>query len=220
MPIPEDIFDDEENLNAPISVPKKVYTKVPVRRIFVPGKRDMKIEYPELADMEAFTAMYDKDIRFCWYYACKSSEYASIDDNNLRMQKSLEKVYGKDYLLNNATAKKLAIFDIPEHIRVGIEAMSNFSPQHRSQANAMMQKMFENLQKTIDVDEEAFEIWNPSERKAYVQLVSETTDALPNIIAQLERGFSIKMSESGVDKSESQEEHSKLMDEIMDESIE
>lgn len=219
--MPENIhIDDEEDefiehvLPPKEKAPKKAIT---AGKIFVPGKRDMKIEYPELSEIEAFSTMNDKDIRLCWYYSCKSSEFNSIDDNNLRMQLSLEKAYGKNWF-QNSVAKKLSMWDIPDYIKMGMEAMANFSPQHRSEANALMAMMFKNLQLVVDVDAETFEMWTPSERKAYVQLVSETATTLPNIVSQLERGFAVRINEATGDQKETQAQHSGLMDRLMDES--
>lgn len=213
----EEIEQDEFTPHEIPIVPKAVRKPIATGKVFVPGKRDMKIEYPELSEIEAFSTMNDKDIRLCWYYACKSSEFNSIDDNNLRMQSALEKAYGKNWF-SNPTAKKLAMWDIPDYIKMGLEAMANFSPQHRSEANAMMQMMFKNLQSVIDVDPETFEMWNPGERKAYVQLVRETSDTLPNIVSQLERGFAVRVNEATGDQKETQAQHSGLMDKLMDES--
>jgi len=213
----EDLEKDEFTPHEIPIKPKVEKKPIAIGKVFVPGKRDMKVEYPELSEIEAFSTMNDKDIRLCWYYACKSSEFNNIDDNNLRMQKSLEKAYGKNWF-SNPTAKKLAMWDIPDYIKMGMEAMANFSPQHRSEANALMSMMFKNLQLVVDVDSEMFEMWTPSERKAYVQLVSETAATLPNIVSQLERGFAVRINESTGDQKETQAQHSGLMDRLMDES--
>lgn len=213
-------IDDEDEVFAEHVIPTKPKVEkkpIAIGKVFVPGKRDMKVEYPELSEIEAFSTMNDKDIRLCWYYACKSSEFNSIDDNNLRMQLSLEKAYGKNWF-SNPTAKKLSMWDIPDYIKIGMEAMANFSPQHRSEANALMAMMFRNLQAVVDVDTETFEMWTPSERKAYVQLVSETATTLPNIVSQLERGFAVRINEATGDQKETQAQHSGLMDRLMDES--
>ena len=104
--MPDNFDTDEEFTEHAIPTTQKREKKpVATGKIFVPGKRDMKIEYPELSEIEAFSTMNDKDIRLCWYYSCKSSEFNSVDDNNLRMQLSLEKAYGKSWF-SNGVAKK------------------------------------------------------------------------------------------------------------------
>ena len=62
------------------SPPKRINYKL--KAVFEPTDRDMKIEYPELADMPEFSNMPNADIKFCWYFGCKSSPYFSDDDSD------------------------------------------------------------------------------------------------------------------------------------------
>jgi len=215
----DNIEDNTEELNELLSISgisNKTTKKTFEYKIFEPTKKEMKVQYPELSEMEEFASMTDKDIRFVWYYACQSSDISKIPDKQSRMKMALKSAYGDDWFKFN-TAQKIAAWEFPEYITIAINRMAKFSPEARGRGKAMIERLFDNYERIVDVDPELFETWSPSERKSFVQLGVEMSDALPKVIQQLERGFAVSSKKADGEK-ETQEDYSGLMDRVIGES--
>lgn len=181
--------------------------------IFTPTERDMRIEYPEILDIPEFFSLTNEDLKFVWNYACKSSPFIFMGDNE-RMEVSLINGYGKDYF-KNKKALSCKSGDIPDDIVVAINRMKSFIPAVRTKANKMMLDIFKNLEKISKITENEYEAMDFAEKKSYVQLATSISESLPSIIHQIEVGFSVKKKDN---KNSLDDDDSNLMDSVIDES--
>lgn len=182
-------------------------------QIFTPTGRDMRIEYPELLDMEEFNSMPNNDIKFCWLYACRSSPYLSMPEE-VKIDMCLKTAYGNNFF-EDRTAMLIKKGDIPEAIAMGINKMKTFIPSVRHDANKIMMEMFGNLKKMIKIDDDEFIAMEMDEKKQYVSMCKDVSATLPTIVQQLEIGFSVKKKTIG--SKDNTDEDDDLMDAVIDE---
>lgn len=186
---------DEENRTEFVSNHiKEPLDKYIVHDIFVPSEKDMRIEYPELNDMPEFNDMPDADIRFCWYYACKSSPFVNkgyVDRD--RMYFSIKEAYGENYT-SNKQAMALFVGEFSQKIIDGINRMKNFSPGIRSRANSMIERIMSNMEMVVMLDATEMMVMSAAEKKAFISLCVDVSNNLPVIVNQLEGGFSVSKS--------------------------
>ena len=57
---------------------------------------DLRIEYPELAEIDEFKDLKVKEVRLCWFLGNRTSPVYKLDKAK-RLLNSLELVYGKNY---------------------------------------------------------------------------------------------------------------------------
>lgn len=184
----KDIDDDNEEI-IDVDIKPVEYT---VQDIFTPiDGKDMKIDYPELVSMEEFDNMNNADIKFCWYFACKSSPFLGqgISDEE-RLFNSIQEAYGKDYLANK-TAVSLLKNEFSSEILAGINRMKILSPSLRSRANAMMSKILDNMDVMINIPKSNLIAMDSGQKKSFVSLCVDVSNNLPHVINQLEGGFSL-----------------------------
>jgi len=178
--------ENEDILQQPLRVETVKYT---VHEIFEPTDKDMKIEYPELSGMTEFDNMPNNDIKFCWYFGCKSSPFFGLPDETEKVN-SVREAYGADYLeIKQAVDIIKDIYS--SEIIAGINRMKIFSPALRSRANAMLTKILDNMDKAINIQEEQLMAMDSSGKKAFISLSVDVANNLPNIVNQLEGGFSL-----------------------------
>jgi len=59
--------------------------------------KDVKLEYPDLAELEEFKDLNSKQIRLCWLIGNRTSPIYRLSNKKERVQKALELTYGKDF---------------------------------------------------------------------------------------------------------------------------
>ena len=75
---------------------------------------DLRIEYPELAEIEEFKALKVKEVRLCWFLGNRTSPIYKLDKAK-RLLKALELVYGKGYE-SRKDLKEILGGEMPEHL--------------------------------------------------------------------------------------------------------
>lgn len=181
------------------------------QQIFKPTNRDMRVEYPELTDIVEFNPLNNKDLRFVWFYACKSSELSTIRQDGIRLEASVKMAYGKEWM-SNSNAVSLMNGDVPDDFVIAISKMRSFIPAIRTKANKMALSMFETLEKITVIDDFTYEAMDFDDKKAYVGLAKTVSDILPNLISQIEIGFSVIKKQNDNNK----EDKENLMDYVID----
>ncbi|MEY3126838.1 MAG: hypothetical protein RL273_1000, partial [Bacteroidota bacterium] len=91
---------------------------------------DLRIEYPELAEIEEFKDLKVKEVRLCWLIGNRTSPIYSVSNQKDRLKKALEIVYGKSYE-SRADAISLLSGNIPDNLKTGIRKMESFNPEYR-----------------------------------------------------------------------------------------
>ena len=156
--------------------------------VFKPTERELKEEYPELAEIEEFIELTDKELRFVWYYSNPTSPIAGKRKKN-RLIESINMAFnGK---IDEDLKLKLVKGKIPPYLDMAVERMKLVSASIRTQANIYLNQAFENIQKLIHIDPDILENISPKEKKEYLDLMFKVQDELPRLVDKIERGFSV-----------------------------
>lgn len=176
--------------------------------LFQPQGKSLKVEYPELADVEEFDSLTSSELKFVWLYSNRTSPH--YEDKNFvrKINKCVKDSFGR---LDSETLKRYQSGSFPHKIKVAAKKMEQYNPTLRLQAKLGVEKIFNNLQKLIDVSEEELKVMELSSKKDYVALAIKVSESLPNIVSQLESGFGI---DSGVAKKKSSDKGPSIMDRL------
>lgn len=159
---------------------------------------DLRIEYPELAEMEEFRDLKVKEVRLCWFLGNRTSPIYKLDKAK-RLEKALELVYGKNY---GSRADIAESFNggLPDHIVKGVHRMESFNPEYRLRAKLMSQYMFDVLNDMIIVDSTTLATMDVDEKKKYTDLVVKIHTELPDMVRTLESAYGVKSIEKKTKK--------------------
>ena len=159
---------------------------------------DLRIEYPELAEIEEFKALKVKEVRLCWFLGNRTSPIYKLDKAK-RLLKALELVYGKSYE-SRKDLKEILGGEMPEHLLKGIRKMELFNPEYRLRAKLMSQYMFEVLNDMIIIDNTTLATMDIDEKKKYTDLVVKIHSELPEMVKTLETSYGAKTIEKKTKK--------------------
>jgi hypothetical protein len=159
---------------------------------------DLRIEYPELAEMEEFRDLKVKEVRLCWFLGNRTSPIYKLDKAK-RLEKALELVYGKNYKSRTDIAGMFSD-GMPDHIVKGIRRMEAFNPEYRLRAKLMSQYMFDVLNDMIILDSTTLATMDVDEKKKYTDLVVKIHSELPDMVKTLESAYGVKSVEKKTKK--------------------
>lgn len=153
--------------------------------------RDLRIEYPELAEINEFKKLNKKEVKFCWLVGNRTSPIYNLDSRDTKIKRALSLTYGN---LWNKKEELIAISngDIPTHIQLAIERMLVFNPEYRLRARLMTQYMFDTLNEIVVLDTPISEM-DIEERKKYADLLVKVHGDLPKLVQTLETSFGAKV---------------------------
>lgn len=174
-------------------------------KLFPPNEQDMRIEYPELAEVEEFKNLSMQDLKFIWFYGNRTSPYFYEEEKD-KMRHSVESAYGRESYDENLNVIP------PEYLQPAIEKMRHYNPSLRLIAKLKMEKLFDNLSGMMDMSVSDMEMEN---KKQYVEFAIKISQTFPEIIRQLESGFGIRMEEK---EEKSEKKKPRLMDSIISNS--
>jgi hypothetical protein len=180
--------------------------------IFVPSKQDYRTEYPELTEMEEFEELSDYELKFVWYYSCKSSPIIKIKPAD-RAIAAVEAAYPEKERFGDSY-KRLRTGDFDPLMQNAIRRMSTFNPSKRNKASKMIEKILNNYESLIDIEKERLQIMEFSEKKAYIEMTKTVSEVLPKIIDQSERNFGVSKRKPKKDNTDFN-----LMDSIVSSNI-
>ena len=159
---------------------------------------DLRIEYPELSEMEEFKDLKVKEVRLCWFLGNRTSPIYKLDKAN-RLEKALELVYGRSYK-SRADIKEMSNGSLPDHIVKGVHRMESFNPEYRLRAKLMSQYMFEVLNDMIIVDSTTLATMDIDEKKKYTDLAVKIHSELPEMVKTIETSYGAKSVEKKTKK--------------------
>lgn len=154
---------------------------------------DLRIEYPELAEMPEFQGLKVKEVRLSWLLGNRTSPIYRLSKKD-RIFKALEIVYGK-YYDRNKELQGIINGDVPENIKNGIRKMELYNPEYRLKAKLMSQYMFEILNDMILLDTTTLATMDIDEKKKYTDLVVKIHSELPDMVKRLETSYGVKTIE-------------------------
>lgn len=159
---------------------------------------DLRMEYPELADILEFKNLKSKEVRLCWLLGNRTSPIYKLDKKQ-RLHKALEIIYGSRYKENEDLTPMLE-GNMSEELREGIRRMEQFNPEYRLRAKLLSQYMFETLNSMIVVDEATLAAMDVDEKKKYTDLIVKIHSELPDMVGRLEQSYGIKTIERKTNK--------------------
>lgn len=168
--------------------------------LFYPkNERDLRHLYPELSTMPDFKGLTGRDMMFIWWCENPSSPYVleKLPDP-LRISNAIGQAWGK---IDTEKARAYISGNIPDNIRRAMDKMASFDPPARIKAKIIVNKIFNNFEKIVDVDvtdvnfidKDGNTDW--SKKKAYIDACTNVSDALPKLLKQLEEGFGITVKD-------------------------
>lgn len=153
--------------------------------------RDLRIEYPELAEINEFKKLNKKEVKFCWLVGNRTSPIYNLEPRSSKIKRALSLTYGN---LWNKKEELVAISngEIPTHIQLAIERMLVFNPEYRLRARLMTQYMFDTLNEIVVLDTPISDM-DIEERKKYADLLVKVHGDLPKLVQTLETSFGAKV---------------------------
>ena len=151
---------------------------------------DLRIEYPELAEIEEFKDLKVKEVRLCWFLGNRTSPIYKLEKAK-RLEKGLELVYGKNYS-SRRDLEPILKGEMPEEIVRGIRKMELFNPEYRLRAKLMSQYMFDILNDMIIVDSDTLSTMDIDDKKKYTDLVVKIHSELPEMVKTLETSYGVR----------------------------
>lgn len=168
-----------------------------VLKIFNPSNKDLRIDYPELADIEEFKAMDPSEVKFCWYVGNRTSPIF-----NLERLKKVSEAIKIIFPRGNRSDKwrEIENGDIPEHIVRGIQKMTSFNAENRLKAMILADYTFKQLEKLTYMDDDTLMSLDMDEKKKYSDLVLKINKDLPDLVRNLESGFGVRAEDRSTGK--------------------
>jgi hypothetical protein len=180
-------------------------------KVFEPSARDMKAEFPELAEVEEFKNLSNRDLKFVWYLSNQTSPLVDLGTKE-RIKEAIEICYnGK---LPEAEKDEYIAGVFGEEMLKAINRMSMIDPMIRVQAKYNIEYIFGKLQKIIVIADNELNELEADEKKKYAELAIKIANEMPNLVSLMERKFGIKKKR---DKKEVSAEVS--VGDVMDEII-
>lgn len=163
--------------------------------LFYPSKRDMKIEYPELANIPEFRELTNTELLFVWWYGNQSSPYSdSKIDERKRVLLCLREAYGKR--LSVEMIDEWMSGNIPDKISLAIKKMRTFIPSIRMQSKLMVEKIFRDYQRIISQDVSKMSV---EDRRKHVNLCNSIHTEMPKLISSIEESYGVRKGNSKTD---------------------
>ena len=160
--------------------------------MFEPNNRnvDLRLEYPELFQIDQFRGLSSRELLFVWHYANRTSPIYKEKDKRLRIKKALGQSFGAS--MSKTETERYIAHNFPEKVKVAIERMERFNPSYRMMAKHTIEKVFANLESLVDLDPDEMKERDFAKKKDYVAVAIKVAESLPGIIRQLEEGFGYK----------------------------
>jgi len=155
---------------------------------------DLRIEYPELAQIDEFKNLKAKEVRLCWLLGNRTSPLYKLSDKRERLNRALEIVYGKSYI-QQKQLKALVDGDIPVEIKEAIKKMEEFNPEYRLRAKLLSEYMFETLNEMVVVGSNELATMEVDEKKKYTDLLVKIHEELPDMVKRLETSYGVKVKD-------------------------
>jgi len=180
--------------------------------VFLPGNKSMKQDYHELATIDEFKDLIDKELRFVWYYANKTSAFSKMTPA-LKIKKCIESAFGKS--LSEERYNNYLNGEFEDYIKVAIEKMQSFNPSVRLRSYLAAHATLSNIEAMISVDSDNLFAMEPDEKAKYIKMAKDASDLIPSLIAQIEDAYGVKILSKYKKSSGSESSDVSLMDKVI-----
>ena len=117
--------------------------------LFQPSNREMKFDYPELAEVKEFSELKNNEMKFVWYYASSTSPIKELKGTH-RINQSLELAYGK--FAARESLGEIRKGNFPVHINNAIAVMKTYRVDYRLRAKLAQEYIFDKMIEVVQVD--------------------------------------------------------------------
>jgi len=138
---------------------------------------DIRDQYPELWEIAGIDELTDRDVRFAWFYCCKSSPYHKYSERE-RMKLSLAAAFEK-----NHRQRRDYSMSIPEKLKPTLDFFASVNPSARIRAKLLAEIAFINIEKAVHGFDS--ETDDPS---IFASTMKNNLDIIPKLIAIMEDG--------------------------------
>jgi hypothetical protein len=152
--------------------------------------KDLRIEYPELANEEVFKDLKVKEVRLCWLLGNRTSPIYKLSKKD-RLIKAVELVYGKNHD-KIPDAREILSGNVPDRIRDAVNRMETYNPEYRLRAKLLSQYMFDTLNEMIVLDSVTIAGMDIDEKKKYTDLMVKVHEQLPEMVKRLETSYGVR----------------------------
>lgn len=183
-------------------------------RLYGPkNDKDLKRQYPELANVVEFQKLTVGELLFVWWYANPTSPL--VLDDNMPEKERVGGAYAEAFKSSHNESRKIEYysFNFPDRIRLAIDRMKKYNPSIRARSKTIIETILSNYEKMVKVDMKDFETIsidkegketkeiNWTGRNNYVTSAAKISETLPQLISQVEEGFGITESKNGEESS-------------------
>lgn len=166
-----------------------------VIQLFNPTKeKDLRIDYPELAEMDEFKGMDPRFVKFCWYVGNRTSPFFLMPREE-KIMKAISLLWTPLMIKKLESVKALYEGDLSKDVLAGIDRMVRFHPENRLKAKILADYTFQQLQKLVVVSDEELKGMAFEDRNRYAALLTKVQKDLPGVINNLETGFGVRVVE-------------------------
>ena len=182
--------------------------------MFEPSQRDMRLDYPELSEVNEFEHLNARELKFCWYVGSRTSPLANIPKKK-RVQVAANTAWG-GYHADRKEVKELASGKIPDNIMKAIKKKSSYNPSVRLRAKFMQEYIFDKMQSIIIISDDELKEMDADEKKKYADLTLKVSSELSSVVNRMESGYGIraKKAESKPKKSVIKRTISDIIDKV------
>jgi len=166
--------------------------------LFLPSEgKEMKIEYPELAEIAEFAPLTNSELILVWCIANNTSPYflgkaENVESKMIEFVKKALEISGVGKRLNDYARNEYLTFMFPQKIKTACSRMKLFKPSLRMRAKMMNEKMFENMEKMVEISQEEMKEMTPSEKLEYLKIVKSASENLQTLVPEIESSYGVK----------------------------
>lgn len=161
-------------------------------RLFEPKSNDLRLDYPELAEVPEFKDMSPSDLKFVWYVSNRTSPIINLDKSE-RWREAAILAYGKNAVSSRNDVKDIIEGKMPDHIKDAINVMVKYNPIFRLRARFIAEYSFDQIQQLLFVSQDHMAMMDGDMKKKYTDFVFNANKELPKLIEQLERGYGVSI---------------------------
>lgn len=150
---------------------------------------DLKVDYPELADIPEFRRLTTKKLKFAYYYGCRGSEHYGVIDHAKKVERCL-----RDSGLRDIPRDELLRYmdkQWEDDMVSAIRRFEKFRPSVRFQAKMLYEKMLEMTKTVLEKSMSDLDAVDAGGRKDIMDIINKANNQIPELVKQLEDGWGI-----------------------------
>ena len=191
-------------------------------KLFAPleTNNDLKLDYPELAEVKEFANLTKSQLLFVWYHSNRTSPYYEWRKryNNIEKRKIQACITesGIDKVASPEEVNRLLNKNFDSELKAAMDRMEQYQPAFRLRAKMLQERMFNQIEKIVDsteaqMDEDGID---SDKRKQAIDILASANKQLQPLLESIEGSFGIR--ELG-NEHDGKKKGQKLFDMVMSE---